>query len=109
MKKKGGRPRIPVDVVNQILSDRKKGVPFTRISKKYHVAKATIQRIEEREKKKEPVKHMTAPTGAQYRISYTWYKVKGNMVFWWWEQFQEWISTRGITPSELARDGERVG
>ncbi|MEW8420256.1 MAG: hypothetical protein AB2669_16620, partial [Candidatus Thiodiazotropha endolucinida] len=73
----------------------------------YRVGKATIQRLEERADAKRVSSKMQGPLGAQYRISYTWYKVKGNLVFYWWEEFQEWISST-MEPSELRREGERV-
>ncbi|MCG7945839.1 MAG: hypothetical protein N0C84_05775 [Candidatus Thiodiazotropha taylori] len=103
----GGRKPPPQWKIDLILEGRQRGIPANKLAKQYRVGKATIQRLEERADAKRVSSKMSGPLGAQYRISYTWYKIKGNLVFYWWEEFQEWISST-MEPSELRREGERV-
>lgn len=102
------RQKVTTETAHQILADRKSGMSIRQAAEKYHVGTATVKRIGARAREGTLPKPMYGPLGAQYRISYTWYKVKGNMVFYWWEEFQEWISST-MEPSELRREGERVG
>ncbi|PUB87049.1 MAG: hypothetical protein DBP02_02050 [gamma proteobacterium symbiont of Ctena orbiculata] len=101
----GGSPQIPDHIRKEIYTARQEGVMVKTIAEQYGICRPTVRRILNEEKAKQA--RRIGPLGATHVIGHTWYKIKGNLVFYWWSEMQEWWRST-ITPSELRRDGERV-
>jgi transposase-like protein len=107
--KKGGRSRITDEIREKISEDRRAGLSMVAVAKKYNVCKASVERIDGLEKAKQHNRDNNRPSGTQYAIGPFNYKIGVHgLVFAWSSEFSEWIRNT-MTPSELERDGERVG
>ena len=106
----GGKPRIPEEIKKKIIALYADGKSCRDISNATEVSHQSVSRICKASEKKAMATHgQPKPPGAQYLVSgVTWYKIKNRVVFTWWNEAQEWVSTRGRTASEVRREGVRV-
>jgi transposase-like protein len=105
--KRGGKNRIPDAVSREIVKARHIGVSVSELTEKYRISKESVYRIIRRGERRAEVDGFGKPKGAEYVLDYVFYKIKGKLVFAWYGDIQEWISST-ISAKRILRYGDPV-